>query len=67
MPVNKDKPYAELSRYTRVGSKTIRNWSQQRPELYQIILEHLEMSKNPDCTLNYVRAKLNSKQEHTHE
>lgn len=66
MPVNKDKPYAELSRHTGVWRATIRNWSKQRPELYQIILEHLEMSKNPDCTLNYVRAKLNSKQEINH-
>jgi hypothetical protein len=67
MPINKDKPYAALSNHTGVGSKTIRNWAKQRPELYQIILEHFEMSKNPDCTLNYVRAKLNSKQENNYE
>lgn len=67
MPRVKGKPWTELSRHTGVNRDTIANWAKVRPKLFSILLEHLEASKNPDCTLNYIRTKLNSKQEQENE
>ncbi len=50
---------AEIQRHCKMKSRaTVANWKRDRPDLYSILVEHYLMSKNPDCTLNYVRAKI---------